>query len=72
MSTVRVRIAVAVWPDGSWIEGGGYNWPDIETMRYLLERCAAEPGYTIRWITAEVPVPTEAPELPPIHGVVEP
>lgn len=71
MTTTKVRIAVAVFPDGEWHACGGTTYDDRSATDELA-MCLGRGGYTIRWITAEVPVPTEAPELPEIVGEAEP
>ena len=64
MKTVKVRIAVAVDPDGNW---NAYGWTDADgvAMELALEGVAS--GEARYWVTAELPVPP-APE---VAGAVE-
>ena len=67
--TVRVRIAVAVYPDG-WFTAWGQSGQDDATMAFQVGRHGtATDGPTQHWIEADVPLP-----LPPqtISGVALP
>lgn len=51
--TVRVRIACAVEPDGSWFSFGTDNMPDPMSVA----KVAAGQHGRAHWITADLPIP---------------
>jgi len=58
--TIRVRVAVAVWPDGHWatVEGSRYL-KDRDWLACIAEMCeGGEPPSISHFIEADVPVPT--------------
>lgn len=61
---VRVRVGVAVYRRGLWVAYGGHGESDESIVR---DQLLAEPGYSISWITADVPLPSQAE----IEGKVE-
>ena len=56
--TVKVRIAVAVAPDGDWSSGGWKNARGDEAMDCVLE--GIPEGEARYWLTAELAVPEVA------------
>lgn len=68
MKTVKVRIAVAVGPDGDW---SAYGWKGARDGHAMVTAtdtvCEGASRY---WITAELPIP-EVLEVPTIAGTVE-
>jgi hypothetical protein len=64
--TVKVRIAVAIDPTGTWSSSGYSGFEGDKAMDYAAE-CLG-PGENRFWLTAELPVP----EIPEIAAVVEP
>lgn len=66
MATVKVRIAVAVRPNGVWSAEGRSNWSGDFAMRIAT---ASLPDFaTHYWLTAELPIP----EPQTIEATVEP
>lgn len=68
--TVKVRIAVAVNPDGNWgavgwSESGGTEWECLENSVMDLE-----PGHRTFYVEAELPVPPQE-VIPTVPGTVE-
>ena len=59
MKTVKVRIAVAVDPEGDWDARGESGQQDVRTLRALAYNSNLDRVY---WLTAELPVP-EAQEI---------
>lgn len=55
--TVRVRIAVAVQPDGGWNAAGWEDGSDNEKLDAALQPMTNNAAHV--WIEAEVPVPPE-------------
>lgn len=70
MTTTRVRIAVAIWPSGEWHCFGGGKASDAD-LQAEMEQFLADDGYTVRWIEADVPIPTKPPDLPVIEGEID-
>jgi len=68
--TVKVRIAVAVDPEGAW-SAIGWRGCRYDSVRDVLGESsmldALDPGEQYCWVTAEVPVPA----VLDIAGVVE-
>lgn len=64
--TVKVRIRVAIWPNGKWIAYGDEGREDslIRSHEDILE--VLPPGESITWVTADLPLPGE------VAGTVEP
>lgn len=59
MKTVRVRIAVAITPDGLWACAGNWDAPDDELMSFAIDRLYCQQQEAdYYWIEADVPVPT--------------
>ena len=79
MNTVRVRIAVAVAPNGCWSCSGGKLMEDWEHGKHEDERNAdGASSWTFKqhgrghvvYVEAEVPVPDPMPETTTIEGKV--
>ena len=51
--TIRVRIKIAVWPDGRWTAYGDEGKHAERTFRELIEAAPADETYY--WIEANVP-----------------
>ena len=62
--TVRVRIAVAVDPDGGWSAWGGSGVKDHVSMSYATDGVGE--GEARHWVEADLPVP----ESHTVQGVV--
>ena len=56
MKTVKVRIAVAVDPDGKW---SAYGCPGADETDMDIAVDAVAPGEARYWVTAELPIPAE-------------
>lgn len=65
LNTVRVRVAVAVSPDGNWLASGG----KYDTDAFAEHAVKYATGDRLTWITADVPKPEPAAE---IEAEVEP
>ena len=52
--TVRVRIAVAVCPNGEWLAHGMSGQDDDEVLLYVVGRAENE---VLRWVEADIPLP---------------
>ena len=52
---VRVRVKVAVWPDGRWTAYGDQTQAMERTMDELIEACP--PGESTHWVEATLPMP---------------
>lgn len=63
-NTVKVRIAVAMQPDGNWNAVGWRNADDSQAEGAALS--AVNDSARLVWVTASVPIPE--PEVP---GTVE-
>lgn len=64
--TVRVRLLVAVWPDGGWRSHGVWygQRPDTTTREFRRAMGHDADSATFTWIEADVPLPAE-PEVVP-------
>lgn len=49
---MKVRIAVAVWPGGTWRAAGAASWHDLGKAH---EASRGDDRAVIRWVEAEVP-----------------
>ena len=66
--TVRVRIAVAVTPNGSWEAAGSRGWPDDDAS-HEARVCSDDPAHArVTYVEADVPLPE--PET--VEGEVKP
>lgn len=66
MKTIKIKIAVAVWPDGAWNSCGWSGGTDAEKTSIAVE--AGPTGERLSWVEANVPLP----ELETITGTVTP
>lgn len=64
--TVKVRIAVAVAPDGGWLAHGA---PDADEYDHATET-SFTPGDRMYFVTAELEIPDEAPAVE-ASGLIE-
>ena len=75
MKTVRVRIAVAVSPDGRWYAQGGSVYDDrsarSDSLIFHPDQATPDGAFCVSWIEADVPMPIEQPE-DTIQGEVKP
>ena len=54
-TTIRIRIKVAVWPDGTWTAYGDNTKSAEQTMDEILD--AAPGGDSTHWVEATIPLP---------------
>ena len=54
-TTIRVRIKVAVWPDGTWTAYGDQTNRMERTMEDILD--ASPGGDSTHWVEATLPLP---------------
>lgn len=54
-TTIRVRIKIAVWPDGSWAAYGDNTKSAERTMDEILD--AHPGGDSAHWVEATLPLP---------------
>lgn len=52
-TTVKVRVAVAIEPNGRWSATGDWNASD----EHNIENLGANGAYALHWIEMEYPVP---------------
>lgn len=55
-TTIRARIRVAVWPDGSWTAYGDQTKNVERTFAEIID--AAPGGESYHWIECDLPLPT--------------
>ncbi len=67
MKTVRMRIAVAVNPDGTWGAAGFSDADDCAWDCLYDSVIEAQSGHSQYFITAELPIPS----IPEVAGEVE-
>ena len=58
--TQKIRVAVAVGPDGGWFAAGCSDVSDANSVRHAFEFIPEKSyeGAHLCWITAEIPIPT--------------
>lgn len=55
-ATIRARIRVAVWPDGTWIAYGDEGKNAVRMHDDILDACPG--GESYYWVEADLPMPT--------------